>query len=126
MDTQRIDKWLWCARFFKTRSLAADAVKAGRALVNGQRVKPARTVQPGDTVTVRNPPFEQAVTVLALANARRSAPLARTLYEEHPESLARRETLKMQLDAQPRPLRQSEGKLSKRERRSFEKIRRGS
>ncbi|NNM00354.1 MAG: RNA-binding S4 domain-containing protein [Gammaproteobacteria bacterium] len=125
MDTQRIDKWLWCARFFKTRSLAADAVRGGRALINGQRVKPARTLQPGDTVTVRNPPFEQELTVVALAPSRRSATQARTLYEESPASLARRESLKLQLDAQPQPLRQSEGKLSKRDRRSFEKIRRG-
>ena len=125
MDTQRIDKWLWCARFFKTRSLAADAVRAGRALVNGQRVKPARLLQPGDAVTVPNPPYEQELTVLALAPSRRSAVQAQAMYAESADSLARREALRIQLDAQPRPLRQSEGKLSKRDRRSFEKLRRG-
>lgn len=86
----RIDKWLWAARFFKTRTLAQDAVAAGRIRMNGDRVKPAKDVKPGDAIEVRIGEYEWCVVVTGLADKRGSADLARTLYLELPESIARR------------------------------------
>lgn len=86
----RIDKWLWAARFFKTRTLAQDAVAAGRIRMNGDRVKPAKDVKPGDAIEVRIGEYEWCVRVTVLADKRGSAELARTLYLELPESIARR------------------------------------
>lgn len=86
----RIDKWLWAARFFKTRTLAQDAVAAGRIRMNGDRIKPAKDVKPGDAIEVRSGEYEWCVVVTGLADKRGSADLARTLYIESPESIARR------------------------------------
>lgn len=86
----RIDKWLWAARFFKTRTLAQDAVAAGRIRMNGDRVKPAKDVKPGDAIEVRIGEYEWCVRVTGLADKRGSVELARTLYLELPESIARR------------------------------------
>ncbi len=87
----RIDKWLWAARFYKTRALAAAAVEGGKAQVNGERVKPAKPLKPGDTLIVRNGPFEWAVTVLALSERRGPAAEAAKLYRESEESRKARE-----------------------------------
>ena len=89
----RIDKWLWAARFFKTRTLAQDAVAAGRIRMNGDRVKPAKDVKPGDAVEIRIGEHDWSVQVTALADRRGSAELARTLYAETPDSIARRAAL---------------------------------
>lgn len=91
MDTVRIDKWLWAARFFKTRSLAAKAVGGGHVAVNGNKVKPARMVQAGDMVSIRQGVVEYTVRILALSEQRGPAVVARTLYDETEESLAKRE-----------------------------------
>jgi len=88
---QRIDKWLWAARFFKTRSLAADAVDGGRVKWNGQQVKPARELKPGDEIDVVAGEVRWTVIVLGLNGQRRPAPEARLLYEETAESAARRQ-----------------------------------
>lgn len=87
----RLDKWLWAARFFKTRSAAAKAVSGGQVHVNGTRVKPSRTVNLGETLRIRRGLLEFTVNVLALSDRRKGAPEARTLYEETAESIARRE-----------------------------------
>ena len=89
----RIDKWLWAARFFKTRTLAQDAVAGGRIRMNGDRVKPAKDVKQGDAVDIRIGEYDWSVQVTGLADKRGSADLARTLYAETPDSVARRAAL---------------------------------
>lgn len=93
MDTVRIDKWLWAARFFKTRSQASQAVSGGHVTLNGNRVKPARTVQIGDMLVIRWDYLEFTVRILELSERRGPATVARTLYEESADSVARREQL---------------------------------
>ena len=95
-DGVRIDKWLWAARFFKTRSLAAQAVGGGKVQVNGVRVKPARTIKVGDTLEIHKDGYAFIVTVLALSEQRGPATVAQTLYRESEESLQRREALREQ------------------------------
>lgn len=87
----RFDKWLWAARFFKTRSMASQAVTGGKVHVNGQRIKPARTVQIGDELRITKNEVTFIVKVLALSGYRRPAVEARLLYEESPESIKTRE-----------------------------------
>jgi ribosome-associated heat shock protein Hsp15 len=91
VDAVRIDKWLWAARFFKTRSLATDAVAGGRVHVGGARVKPSRDVRVGETVEITHGPWRRVVVVRELAERRGPASVAATLYEETPESVAARE-----------------------------------
>ena len=88
----RIDKWLWAARFYKTRALATEAVLGGHVHLNGARVKPAKEVRTGDTLVIRIGTIEWAVVVAGLAEKRGPASVARTLYDETPESLAARAT----------------------------------
>ncbi len=92
----RIDKWLWAARFYKTRVLASEAVQHGHVHVNGVRVKPSRTLQVGEQLEINKSPFKFLITVLILESRRGSATLARTLYEESDESIAGRETVQEQ------------------------------
>lgn len=87
MERLRIDKWLWAARFYKTRSLACDEIDKGRVQVNGQPVKPAREVKAGDLVALRQGVLQRTVQVLGVSAARGPAPVARLLYEETPESV---------------------------------------
>lgn len=118
MDKLRIDKWLWAARFHKTRSLAADELNKGRVLVNGLVAKPSREVKPGDTVTVRNGPVVRTVTVRALSDVRGPAPVAQTLYEETADSLRDRLAAAEQRRLAPEPaIAQSQGRPTKRDRR---------
>jgi ribosome-associated heat shock protein Hsp15 len=91
MDKLRIDKWLWAARFFKTRSLATDEIDKGRIAVNGQEAKPAREVKAGDTVAIRREGVTRTVVVKGISSVRGPAPVAQQLYEETPESLQERE-----------------------------------
>ncbi len=95
-DTTRIDKWLWAARFFKTRSLAAQAVTGGKVQLNGNRVKPARALKTGDRLQIHKAGFEYRVTVLDLSERRGPAMVAQTLYSESEDSIQRREALKEQ------------------------------
>ena len=87
----RLDKWLWAARFHKTRALAADEVQRGRVLVNGQPAKPAREVRPGDRIELRQGPVAREVDVLGVSAVRGPAPVAQLLYRETPDSVAARE-----------------------------------
>jgi ribosome-associated heat shock protein Hsp15 len=86
----RIDRWLWCARFYKTRSLAAHAVRGGNVRLNGRRVKPAQNVKVGDSLAIDRGPDECAITVLALPGRRGPSPEAQSCYVETPESVKRR------------------------------------
>ncbi|HEX7888288.1 MAG TPA: RNA-binding S4 domain-containing protein [Ramlibacter sp.] len=90
MDRMRIDKWLWAARFYKTRSLAVDEIDKGRVAVNGADAKPAREVKVGDTVALRREGITRTVIVKGLSGVRGPAPVAQQLYEETPESIQER------------------------------------
>jgi len=124
--TIRLDKWLWAARFFKTRGLAQQAIEAGRVLVDGERVKVARALRAGEGVTVRVGDQEQCVEVLVLSEQRGPATVARTLYRETPESLAKREALALQRRLAPEPAWAIEqGRPTKRDRREMERFQGG-
>jgi ribosome-associated heat shock protein Hsp15 len=103
MEQVRVDKWLWAARFFKTRGAATDAVVGGRVHVNGERVKPAKDVKAGDTVEITIGTFRWSVVVAAVSDKRGPAAVARTLYDETPESAAAREQRRLELKVS-RPL----------------------
>jgi ribosome-associated heat shock protein Hsp15 len=118
----RLDKWLWAARFFKTRSAATDAVLGGKIDVNGDGAKPARLVHSGDEICIRQPPYQHTVLVTGLAERRGSAMVAATLYRETEESRTTRERLAEQLRLAPK-LEFSEGKPNKRDRRAIDKLR---
>ena len=120
----RLDKWLWAARFFKTRSLAAQAIDGGKVDVGDERAKRARQVQVGDTVTIRRPPFEHHVVIRALSEVRGSARLAADMYEETAESRRRREILSFQLKNAPTLQFQGGGRPTKRDRRVIERLKR--
>ncbi len=121
-EPMRIDKWLWAARFFKTRSLAAEAVAGGKVEVDGARAKPSRNVRPGETVNIRRGPFEWTVIVRGIAKMRGAAPEARLLYEETEESLRKREAAAAQLKFE-RPLEfDLPGRPSKKDRRSIQRF----
>lgn len=120
----RLDKWLWAARFFKTRSLAAEAVTGGKVTMHGDRVKPARPLQAGDELSIRLGPYEHVVRVRELSARRGPAPVAATLYEETPESIAARQKLSEQLRMAPAALVYEEkGRPTKRDRREIDKWR---
>ena len=118
--TLRVDKWLWAARFFKTRSLAAEAVDAGRVSVNGERAKPSKVVKPGDALVIRRPPYEHAVNVLGVSDRRGPAAEAQKLYAETAESRARREAVAVELKAMPPPV--FKGRPSKKDRRTLDRF----
>jgi ribosome-associated heat shock protein Hsp15 len=120
---QRIDKWLWAARFFKTRSLAAQAVSGGKVQVDGGRVKPARRIRPGARLRVRRGVSEWEVEVRGLAAERRPAPEAASLYEETPESLERRRSEAQRRGEAEGRRGKGLGRPTKRERRTFERLR---
>ena len=118
----RIDKWLWAARFFKTRSAATDAVAGGKVQVNGDTAKPARTVQPGDVVRLRLSPHEWTLEVTGTAERRGSADAAALLYRETDESRTARTRLAEQLRLAPN-LEFSDGKPTRKDRRAFDRLR---
>lgn len=118
----RVDKWLWAARFFKTRSLAAHAVEAGKVLVNGARAKPAKALKPGDELLIRTPVFEYTVRVVQLSDRRGSATLAAQLYAETDESKRKRETTKAER-IEREPAAGVRGRPTKRTRRQLQKLR---
>jgi ribosome-associated heat shock protein Hsp15 len=122
MDSIRIDKWLWAARFFKTRSLATDEVGKGRVQIAGHDVKPSREVRVGDTVVLWQAAVKRTVVVLGISGTRGSAPVAQTLYEETAQSVAERAQAAEQrrLHAEP-ALAIAHGRPTKRDRRDLQK-----
>jgi ribosome-associated heat shock protein Hsp15 len=123
MDAVRLDKWLWAARFFKTRSLATDAVAGGKVDVNGERAKPAKAVKPGDEVRLRVGPYEHILIIRELGERRGPAAVAATLYEETPASRAERERLAAQLRIAPAAfVYEDKGRPTKKDRRDLAKF----
>jgi len=124
MERLRIDKWLWAARFYKTRSLASEEIDRGRVQVNGMVVKPAREVKAGDMVQLRVGVISRSVLVQGVSDKRGPAPVAATLYKETPESIANRVAAAEQRRLAPEPaLSIVDGRPTKRERRVTEKAR---
>ena len=123
MTTVRIDKWLWAARFFKTRSLATKACELGRVECNGQQVKASREIKAGDRVKVRNDGGTFDLNVLGLSEMRGPAPVAQTLYSETEESKEARRVAAEQRKTMPLLEALQDGKLSKRDRRVFNRLR---
>jgi ribosome-associated heat shock protein Hsp15 len=122
MDALRIDKWLWAARFFKTRSIASDEIGKNRVQVNGQDAKASREVKPGDTVRMRQGQVERTVLVKVISAVRGPAPVAQLLYEETAESLAQRQKqAEMNRLSREPALSIEQGRPTKRDRRQMEK-----
>lgn len=120
----RLDRWLWAARLYKTRSLAAQAVDAGRVALNGARAKRATAVRVGDEVLVRRPPYEFRLVVRGLADRRLGAAAAAVLYEETPESREARERVRAQQRVLSTPRYEGKGRPTKRDRRALDRWRR--
>jgi ribosome-associated heat shock protein Hsp15 len=118
----RIDKWLWAARFFKTRSLAADAVAGGKVALNGARPKPSRGIRAGDHLNIRRGSYEWSIIVKGTSNYRGPASDAQALYEETEESRLKREAAMAQLKLERPPDLGSPGRPSKKERRAIAKF----
>ncbi|UCC74707.1 MAG: RNA-binding protein [Gemmatimonadota bacterium] len=123
-EAVRLDKWLWAARLFKTRSLAAKAISGGKVQVNGRRAKRASNLHVGDRVRLRKGPYEYQLVVQRLSEHRGPAKEAVTLYEETAESVQARERLKAQRKAAPSFSFRDRGKPSKRERRQLRRLKR--
>jgi len=119
----RLDKWLWAARFFKTRSLAVQAIEGGKVELNGERAKRSKGVQPGDTLRVRLGQFEHEIVVRARSERRGPAAEAATLYEETEASRAARERLAIQLKSVTHDFMHEKGRPSKKERRDLHRFR---
>ncbi len=121
MDSTRIDKWCWAARFFKTRSLATEAVDRGRIRLNGERTKPAHSVKPGDRLDIDNGATEWEVLVIGIADKRGSAAVAATLYQETEESVQRRATQAERHRLFREPSAEIKGRPTKRDRRLLDR-----
>jgi ribosome-associated heat shock protein Hsp15 len=115
----RLDKWLWAARFFKTRSLAAEAVSGGKININGERAKPSRSVRLGDKLNIRRGPYEWTVIVKDVSRLRGPASQAHQLYEETEESMRKREAAIAQLKLERPAEIDSSGRPSKKDRRAI-------
>jgi ribosome-associated heat shock protein Hsp15 len=120
--TVRLDKWLWAARFFKTRALAADAIDGGKVDVNGDRAKRAKHVQRGDEVRLRQGPIEWVVNVLDVAERRGSAEIARGLYEETADGRRKRDLVTEQLKSMPTAFAYGDSRPGKRDRRALRRL----
>ena len=122
MDRVRLDRWLWAARFYKTRSQAAEAVAGGKVHVNDERPKRSKMLGLGDHVRVRHGPFEFLLTVTGLAERRGTAKEAAKLYAEDPAGLAARTRLAEQLRVAPPPTFEGKGRPTKRDRRELDRL----
>jgi ribosome-associated heat shock protein Hsp15 len=118
----RLDRWLWAARFFKTRPLAAEAIAGGKVHVNGTRAKSSKQLQAGDELRIRVGPYEWLVTVTGLSERRGPASVAKTLYEESAAGRVARERLAEQHKIAPTPTYQGKGRPTKKERRELLKL----
>lgn len=120
----RLDKWLWAARFYKTRALSADAIDAGRIEVNGDRAKRARLIQAADRLRIRIGPYEHVVLVKGVSERRGSAPIAQALYEEDAEGRKAREAMAAHVRAMNANTGHESGRPTKKDRREIERLRR--
>jgi ribosome-associated heat shock protein Hsp15 len=118
----RLDKWLWAARFFKTRALAAEAVEGGKVEVNGDRPKRARPLQVGDEIRIRLGPYEHIVQVRELSDRRGPASVAAGLYEESAASKAKRAELAVQLKSLHAVFGPDKGRPTKKDRRELQRL----
>ncbi len=123
-ESMRLDKWLWCARFYKTRALAVEEIGKGRVMVNGQAAKASRELRPGDTVALRQGVVPRTVLVRGLSGMRGPAVVAQQLYEETPESIASREQAAEMRRLAPEPASSlHDGRPTKRDRREIDQAR---
>jgi len=122
----RLDKWLWAARFFKTRSIAADAVDGGKVRIDGDRSKPAKEIKIGMVINIRNKDFEIEVKVTGLSNIRRGAPDVALLYTETEASKTKRENAKITLEADHAVRERGAGRPTKRQLRDIKRFTQGS
>lgn len=120
MDKLRLDKWLWAARFYKTRGLATDEVDKGRVRVNDLDVKPAKEVKPGDSIALRQGPVTRIVVVRSITDKRGGAPQAQLMYDETEASILQRQQLAEQRRLEPAST-QEHGRPTKRDRRNIDK-----
>ena len=118
-NAMRLDKWLWCARFFKTRSQAAEAIKSGKIKINGERAKPAKLIEEDDKLTIKKGPYEYNVTVINLSKNRLSATLAAELYLEDDDSLLKRQELNKLIQSEAKLYPRTSGRPTKRDRRQI-------
>ena len=119
----RLDRWLWAARFFKTRAGAVEAVRAGHVLLNDHRTRSAKSVRCNDRLRIRRKTAVYHITIQRLIDKRASAAIAAQTYVEDPDSIERREALRQQLRLQTQPIRQSRGRPHKKERRQLQQMR---
>jgi ribosome-associated heat shock protein Hsp15 len=124
MDGVRVDKWLWVARFYKTRAIAADAIDGGKIEVNGERAKRSRIVKAGDRIQIRIGPYSHMITVLGVSERRGSARIAQALYAEDPESVKAREAMAAHVRAMNANTGYESGRPTKKDRRDIERVRR--
>lgn len=125
VDSVRLDKWLWAARFYKSRTLAATAIEAGRVQVGDDRAKPARLIKVGDRLKINREQERFELVVRGISEQRKSAPLARLLYEETPESMLARQTVAENRRFFSEPSQDIAGRPTKRNRRALERWREG-
>ena len=120
----RLDKWLWAARFYKTRALSAEAIGGGKVEVNGERGKRSKLVQSGDSMRIRMGPYEHVIEVTGVSGTRGSAMIAATLYKETDDSRKARETMSAHVRAMNANTGYDSGRPTKKDRRDIEKVRR--
>ena len=120
VDSVRLDKWLWAARFFKSRTLAVAAIEAGRVLVADDRAKPARFVKVGERLKITREQEKFELVIRGITEQRKSAPLSRLLYEETPESLLARQTITENRRFYNEPSQDIAGRPTKRHRRALD------
>ncbi len=125
-DRVRLDKWLWAARFYKTRGLSAEAIDSGKIEVNGERAKRSRLVQAGDRLRIRSGPYEHVIEVQGVSDRRGSAAIASALYEETVDSTKAREAMAAHVRAMSASTGYESGRPTKKDRRDIERVRRRS
>jgi ribosome-associated heat shock protein Hsp15 len=121
-EPARVDKWLWAARFYKTRSLAVKAVEGGKVRLNGERTKPSRELKPGDELAIRIAELEWVIEVKALSSQRGPAAQAALLFEERADSRARREQMIAVRKAYVHPASTVKGRPTKKDRRQLQRL----
>lgn len=121
-NNARLDKWLWCARFYKTRSMAAEAIRSGHVKVNGERAKPSKTISAGMNIHLRKQAYSFDLKVKDIPKARLSAPKAALLYEETPASIQQREQISETIKAESALFPRTLGRPTKRDRRDIMKF----